>query len=134
MHEEETSPTVFAGLKRKLFSSAAVGTHPQVSHALKALARRRINTNKGLDLIREAQQKHNELDIIREQQKQNEFEIIRKQQEQNESKEQGENPSPLEGLGLHDDHCADTKAVDQLVQTVICPNYTPFSALAYLMC
>uniref|UniRef100_A0A7I4FUU7 Uncharacterized protein n=1 Tax=Physcomitrium patens TaxID=3218 RepID=A0A7I4FUU7_PHYPA len=133
MHEEETSPTVFAGLKRKLFSSAAVGTHPQVSHALKALARRRINTNKGLDLIREAQQKHNELDIIREQQKQNEFEIIRKQQEQNESKEQGENPSPLEGLGLHDDHCADTKAVDQLVQTVICPNYTPFSALAYLM-
>nr|PNR40705.1 hypothetical protein PHYPA_018108 [Physcomitrium patens] len=56
---------------------------------MKALGRRRSNTNKGFDLVREAQQKQNELDIFREHRKQIEFEIVRKQQEQNESKEQG---------------------------------------------
>lgn len=62
MDEEDTSPIDNAGLKRKLFSIAS-SSHPrepfQVSHALKALARRRISTNKGFDIIRE-QQKQNE--------------------------------------------------------------------------
>lgn len=59
--EEDASQIDNAGLKRKLFSMANSSQPFQVSNALKALARRRISSNKSFDIIRE-QQKPIELD------------------------------------------------------------------------
>lgn len=61
MDEEEASPTDNSGLKRKLFTAASSNLREsfQATHALKALARRKISTNKNFDVVRE-QQKQNE--------------------------------------------------------------------------
>jgi hypothetical protein len=66
MDEEEASPTDNVGLKRKLFTPAASSNRRetfQVPHVqLKALARRRISTNKSFDIIREQQKQNESLD------------------------------------------------------------------------
>ncbi|KAG0621736.1 hypothetical protein M758_3G044500 [Ceratodon purpureus] len=110
MDEEEASLTDNAGLKRKLFATTASASTSnaretfQFPHALKALARRRISTNKSFDIIRE-------------------------QQKKDESVDRPQKPALSEAA-----RCGDSKTTfDGHALTMICPKYTAFSALAYLL-